>query len=190
VQPVLITVVRNSLLLMGAMVFAFVLLKDNLGMLTAAVESYRDEQTQTPSPQHASRTQPAPAREYVSSDGGQMVIEGGDGGHFHLIAEIGGREIEFLVDTGASMVALSEEDAETIGLPIYQLDYTGQANTANGVARFAPVTIDEMAIGDHVVRNVQGAVIEGHSGNSLLGMTFLRKLSGFEVKDNRLFLRW
>ena len=173
---------------MGAMIVAFVLLKDNLGMLTSAVKSYRDEQTQARSPQQVSRTQPIP--EPVSSDGSQTVIEGGDGGHFHLVADVGGQEIEFLVDTGASMVALSEEDAEAIGLPIHQLEYTGQANTANGVARFAPVTIDEIVIGDHVVRNVQGAVIEGHTGNSLLGMTFLRKLSGFEVKDNRLFLRW
>jgi len=95
-----------------------------------------------------------------------------------------------LVDTGASMVALSEADADTIGLPIHQLDYSGRVNTANGIGRVAPVMIDEITIGDNVISNVRGVVIEGHTGNLLLGMTFLRKLAGFEIKNNRLFLRW
>ena len=50
--------------------------------------------------------------------------------------------------------------------------------------------IDGITIGDNVISNVRGVVIEGHTGNLLLGMTFLRKLAGFEIKNNRLFLRW
>jgi aspartyl protease family protein len=186
VQPVLVTIIRNSILILGVMVVAVVLLRDNLEQLTGAVQHVRI--LQTPSPERAAGA--ASAEDYASADGDQLVVEAGAWGHFHVVAEIGGREIGFLVDTGASVVALSEEDAETIGYAIHQLDYSGQANTANGVARLAPIMIDEITIGDNVITNVQGAVIEGHTGKSLLGMTFLRKLAGFQVRNNRLFLRW
>jgi len=95
-----------------------------------------------------------------------------------------------LVDTGASMVALSEADADTIGLPIHQLNYSGRVNPANGIARVAPVMIDEITIGGKMISNVRGVVTEGHTGNLLLGMTLLRKLAGFEIKNNRLFFSW
>jgi len=173
---------------MGVMVFAVVLLQDNLGLLTAAVQNVRGEQAASRG--HASPPSPAPATNSNSADGSRLVIEAGAWGHFHVDTEIGGREIGFLVDTGASMVALSQADAETIGLPIHQLEYSGRANTANGVARFAPVMIDEITVGDNVVRNVQAVVMEEPMEKSLLGMTFLRKLAGFEVKNNRLILRW
>ena len=182
----MVTIIRNSLLLMGVMFIAFVLLQDNLGLLTAAVQHARNGQASSPGRTY----QPSPVENYASSDGSEFVIEGDSRGHYFVNADIGGREIGFLVDTGASLVALSEEDADTIGYPIHQLEYSGRVNTANGVARVAPILIDEITIGDNVVRNVQGAVIEGHTGQSLLGMTFLRKLAGFEIKNNQLFLRW
>jgi aspartyl protease family protein len=185
-QSVLAIILRNSILLIGVMVFAAVLLQDELGLLTAAVKHSQSEQAASPG--RASRS--SPDTDYASADGSELVVEAGAWGHFHVDAEIDGREIGFLVDTGASMVALSEEDADTIGYPIYQLDYSGRANTANGVARIAPIMIDEIVIGDHIVSNVQAVVIEGHTGKSLLGMTFLRRLAGFEIKDNRLYLRW
>ncbi len=171
---------------MGVMVVAFVLIQDNMGLLTAVVQNARNELSASP----GRASQPSPAEDYTSADGSELVIEADPRGHYFVDADIGGREIRFLVDTGASMVALSEEDADTIGYPIHQLEYSGRVNTANGVARVAPIMIDEITIGDNVVRNVQGAVIEGHTGKSLLGMTFLRKLAGFEVKNNQLFLRW
>ena len=184
----MVTLIRNSLILVGLMVVAYVLLQENMGLLTKSVHQARSEFKAAPA--RAPSRPPPVDRGHASSDGSQLVIEAGPGGHFHLDTEIAGREIGFLVDTGASSVALSEEDADDIGIPIHQLDYSGRANTANGIARFAPVMIDEITIGDHVVRNVQGVVIEGHTGESLLGMTFLRKLRGYEVKDDRLILRW
>jgi len=105
-------------------------------------------------------------------------------------ADIGGREIGFLVNPGASIVALSKADADTIGLPIHQLNYYGRVNPPNGIARVAPVMIEEITIGDNMISNVRGVVIQGHTGKLLLGMIFLRKLAGFEIKNNRLFLCW
>ena len=168
------------------MFVAFLLLEDNMGLLKTAIQNSRSQQS-------APRDTAAPAQpeaDRPSADGSQLVIEAGEWGHFHLDAEISGRQISFMVDTGASMVALSQTDADTIGYPIHQLDYSVQVKTANGNARAAPVTIDEIIVGDHVISNVRGVVMEGYTGPSLLGMTFLRKLAGFEVKNNRLYLRW
>lgn len=120
----------------------------------------------------------------------QMVINAGPGGHFFIAAEVDGNEVGFLVDTGATMVALSLRDAENLGLSADQLDYTGRANTANGVARFAPVVLSEVAIGDLVIHDVKAVVMESPMDVSLLGMTFLNRLAGFEVKDNQLIMRW
>lgn len=182
----MVTLIRNFLLLTGLMVAGVVLLQDNLDEFTAAFQNRQAEKAASPE-REAPRQ---PTGNYASADGTQLVIEAGPWGHFHLDTEISGREIGFLVDTGASMVALSQEDADTIGYPVHQLDYSGRTNTANGVARVAPVMIDEITVGDHVINNVQAVVIEGYEGKSLLGMTFLRKLAGFEVKNNRLFLRF
>ena len=158
------------------MVVAVLVLRENTGLLTSPRSA-------------AEKKAPAPA-ETVSADANQMVIRAGRGGHFLVEASIGTRDIEFMVDTGASMVTLSQSDAETLGYYVHQLDYSGRAHTANGVARFARITIDEIAIGDMVVNDVPAAVMEKPMRQSLLGMTFLRKLAGFEVKGDRLFLRW
>ena len=182
----MVTVLRNCVLLMGAMFIGFVILTDNMDVLTGAVQKTQTGQsdaTYTSSGQDNSA-------DYASTEDNEMVIEAGAWGHFHVDADIGGREIGFLVDTGASLVALSEQDADTIGYPVHQLDYSGRVGTANGTARVAPIMIDEITIGDIVVNNVRGVVIEGHQGSSLLGMTFLRKLAGFEIKNNKLYLRW
>ena len=79
-----------------------------------------------------------------------------------------------MVDTGATMVALSYEDAERAGVYVRPADFTMRVNTANGIARAAPVTLDEISLGDITVRNVRAAVSEpGRLQGSLLGMSFL-----------------
>ena len=74
--------------------------------------------------------------------------------------EINGRSVDAMVDTGASIVALSWDDAERAGLYIRDSDYTQRVNTANGLARIAPVMLDRVSIGDITVRNVPAAVSE------------------------------
>ncbi len=121
--------------------------------------------------------------------GDELVVEADSRGHYYVDAEINGEAVRFLVDTGASMVALSPDDAERIGFRPGPAEFTGRANTANGIARVAPVMIDEIEIGDITVRNVPGAVMDTAMRNSLLGMSFLTRLSGYEVRENRLILR-
>lgn len=123
--------------------------------------------------------------------GGQtLALDAGPGGHFFVEAAINYDRIRFLVDTGASMVALTRADAERLGFDLYNLDYRYHANTANGVARVARVVLDEIVVGDIVVENVPAAVVDGDLEISLLGMSFLNRLSGFEVRDDQLILRW
>ena len=82
-----------------------------------------------------------------------------------------------MVDTGASQVALTFEDASRAGIYVRDRDFTQQVRTANGVARVAPVTLDRVSIGDITVRDVPASVSErGMLGTTLLGMSFLKRL--------------
>lgn len=117
-----------------------------------------------------------------------VALPRGSDGHFRANAEINGRHVETLVDTGATLVAMSYEDAAAIGISVGSADYRYVSNTANGQARFARVTLDEVRIGSVVVRNVPAAVSEpGKLGTTLLGMSFLGQLR-VEMKGGRLVL--
>jgi len=131
------------------------------------------------------------AGEMATARFGSMVeIKAGRGGHFNTEAEINGRPVEVMIDTGATMVALSYEDAERAGLYLNDGDFTATVSTANGVARVAPVTLDRVSIGDITVRDVPAAVAEpGRLKMSLLGMTFLNKLSRFDMRSGTLVLQ-
>lgn len=111
-------------------------------------------------------------------------------GHFILHPTLDGRRVRMLVDTGASLVALSHEDARLAGITVAEREFTRTIQTANGVVRAAPVRIREMRVGDILVRDVEAIVLPaGRLGTSLLGMTFLRRLGGFEISQGRLTLR-
>ncbi len=110
-------------------------------------------------------------------------------GHFHADAEINGRNIGVLIDTGATMVALTYEDAQRAGLSIRDSDFTHRVSTANGTGRIAPVMLDRISIGEITVHNVQAAVTEpGRLNKSLLGMAFLGRLSRTEMRAGVLVL--
>ncbi len=124
-----------------------------------------------------------------SGSGDVVELKAGAYGHYHTLARINGREIDVLVDTGASFVALTYEDAERGGIFVSDHDFKYQTQTANGIARVALVTIDRVSIGDIMVRNVQASVHErGKLGQTLLGMSFLGKLQRAEMSRGRLIL--
>ncbi len=110
-------------------------------------------------------------------------------GHFGVAPTINGTRIPMLVDTGASSVVLTGKDAHVIGINPASTDFDVKMATANGVVLVAPVLLKEVAIGDIVVRDVRAVVVpEDRLQVSLLGMTFLSKLSRFEVSGDRLIL--
>jgi aspartyl protease family protein len=136
----------------------------------------------------AAHTSPDPAR---SGNGGRTVeLRAGSYGHYRTTAEINGRPVTVLVDTGASMVALSFEDAQAAGIFVRDSDFTHRVSTANGFARVAPITIARISVGDITVRDVAGAVMEnGKLGTSLLGMSFLGRLQRVDMRGGTLVLQ-
>ncbi|OHV81064.1 TIGR02281 family clan AA aspartic protease [Rhizobium sp. LCM 4573] len=127
----------------------------------------------------------------VTSEGGnEVIIHKTMGGHFQANVAVDGETLPMLVDTGASAVVLTYEDAARIGLDPAELRYTLTVMTANGRASAAPVSIDEIAIGPIVRRNVRAMVAEdGRLDQSLLGMTFLATLGSLQMQTDELRLR-
>jgi aspartyl protease family protein len=124
------------------------------------------------------------------STSGAVEIRAGESGHYHAEAEVNGRRIEVLVDTGATMLALTYEDAETAGIFLRPADFKQGVSTANGIARVAPVTVDRVSIGDITVRNVRASVSErGRLKTTLLGMSFLSRLGRVDIRSGVLLLQ-
>ena len=118
-----------------------------------------------------------------------VALTAGQHGHFITDADVNGRAIEVMVDTGASMVALTYEDAERAGIFLNDSDFTHRVNTANGVARVAPVTLHSVSIGSIEVRDVRAAVSEpGNLQTTLLGMSFLSRLDRVDMRSGELIL--
>ena len=110
-------------------------------------------------------------------------------GHFIFDAAINDRPASFMADTGATLVVLTYEDAARVGLSPHSLDFSGYAQTANGVSRVAPVMLDRVRVDDIVVRNVPAAVAEkGALDTNLLGMSFLGRLKSFQMQGRELVL--
>jgi aspartyl protease family protein len=120
---------------------------------------------------------------------GEMIFQRASDGHFHVEADVDGQLIRFLVDTGASDVVLTQSDAERLGFDTASLDYTQIYSTANGTVYGAPVRLGSMIVGSIRIDDVKASVNSGEMDGSLLGMSFLSRLSGFTVEGDRLILR-
>jgi aspartyl protease family protein len=121
--------------------------------------------------------------------GRALSLRANSSGHFIVNALVEGHAIEMMVDTGATVVALNEATARRLGFRLSPGDFTASIGTANGVARAAPVTIEAISIGGIVVRQVPAAVVGGDALSiNLLGMSFLKRLSKFEMSGGRLSL--
>jgi len=127
---------------------------------------------------------------YVITHGRTVAVARAFNGDFDVTAQINGARIAMVLDTGASSVVLTRDDARAAGLPIELLTYTADIDTANGRTRAAPVTLDRIAIGGLVERSVAALVAQpGELKTSLLGMSFLNRLQSWEVRGDRLLLR-
>jgi aspartyl protease family protein len=102
--------------------------------------------------------------------------------------EIAGQPVEFMVDTGASSVVLTREDAQKLGIDPDTLVYLGTAQTANGIVRTARVTLDDVRLGDFTDPTLKAYVNDGDMGGSLLGMDYLGQFH-IEIAADRMVLR-
>jgi len=121
--------------------------------------------------------------------GRKVRIEAGQAGHFVADFRLNGRRVEALIDTGASTVAINETTARRIGISLSQADFKYTVNTANGATSAAAARIASLEIGRIHVEDVDAAVLKDDAlANVLVGMSFLKRLSRYEVRDSALLL--
>jgi aspartyl protease family protein len=128
---------------------------------------------------------PAPA-----ADARSVVVAPDSQGHFRVEARVDSRRMDFLIDTGASVIALTARDAATLGVHPAESEYTMAVQTANGTVHAAPVNLDMVEIGGITVRDVSAIVLpEEALRDNLLGMAFLSRLHRYEYAGGKLVLQ-
>ncbi len=127
-------------------------------------------------------------RQAVFSGEGRIEVPRAFDGHYYLTLDVNGSPVDFVVDTGASEIVLTQADAQAAGLEPDALNYIGRANTANGSVRTAPVRLDSVSIGNIRDTNITAYVNEGEMFQSLLGMTYLQRWDRLEISDGKLIL--
>ena len=120
---------------------------------------------------------------------GSLSYRADQRGHFWVDAAVNGAPVRFMVDTGASSVVLTLADAAAAGYGHGNLTFNIAMSTANGRARAAPIKLREVRLGQLAISDVQALVAE-NLNTSLLGMTFLKRLDGFEIRDGVLTINW
>ncbi|MFP5508575.1 MAG: TIGR02281 family clan AA aspartic protease [Alphaproteobacteria bacterium] len=128
-----------------------------------------------------------PTQSVISAQG-RIELPRAPDGHYYLTAEVNGAAIRFLVDTGATDIFLSREDAIAAGLDPANLAFIGSAMTANGEVRTAPVRLESIRLGPHEDRGLRAFVNAGEMRESLLGMTYLQRFSSVEIRQGALIL--
>lgn len=144
--------------------------------------------TTTATREPASQRQTQQRQPQQTSTGRTVTLQGDGRGHFQVEARIDGRRLEAIVDTGASLVVLNERSANSLGIFPRASEFTGRTNTANGVAKYAPVRLNRLEINGIAVRDVEAAVMKDEALKvNLLGMSFLAKVK-FTHDRGRLVL--
>lgn len=156
------------------------------GLLTQVA----DKAGRAPSPQiAAASTVAAPTAPAASSGYRTITIPRDSRGHFQVDARVDGRRIGFMVDTGASTIALTGSDAKRLGIHPAASEYTVSVRTANGTVRAAPANLSMVEVGGLVVRDVRALVVPDSAlSENLLGLSFLTRLRRFEYAGGKLVL--
>ena len=154
-------------------------------MMTLAARAHPTPVASAASPEFAS----AQSNDAQPASGQDAEVPKGPDGHFWAEASVGGHEVRFLVDTGASAVALTPEDAQRLGIDPNSLNYAYTVTTASGQAHAARVELPSVAVAGAEVDNVEAYVIQTGLEHSLLGMSYLGRLNQFEATKTSLILR-
>lgn len=118
-----------------------------------------------------------------------LSIDRSPDGHFYAVADVDGVPVNFLIDTGASSIALTGADAQALGLDWddYNLQVVGRG--ASGNVYGTPVVLEEVALGDFVARNVPAAIIPNGLDKSLLGQAFLKEIDNVNISGDEMILQ-
>lgn len=126
-------------------------------------------------------------RQSLTATGSLTVPQSGDG-HYRVTLDINETPVRFVVDTGASDLVLSQQDARSVGIDPDTLAYLGTAYTANGTVPLARVVLDTVSLGPEVERNVAASVNGGEMFGSLLGMSYLSRFGRIAIEGGVLTL--
>jgi aspartyl protease family protein len=166
-------------------------------LASLGIANYLSNRTMGPKANHAASPAAAtsgagqrqPAASALMRSGASAILEQGTNGHYFAKVETRGVTLNMVVDTGASLVSLTSEDARKLGINPLPSEYTVRTMTANGEARAAPVKLDMVRIDGVLVYDVDAIVSQpGALGTSLLGMSFLKKLASYKAEQGRLVL--
>jgi aspartyl protease family protein len=164
-------------------IFAGMLL--GLGVVAARLA----DQAGRTAPAAALATVPASPAAPQNSYGSTVTIPRDARGHFMVDARVDGRRMEFMLDTGASVIALRARDAASLGIHPVAREFTVEVKTANGSARAAPVQLGLVEVSGVSVRNVAALVSPDEAlSENLLGLSFLSRLRRFEYANGRMVL--
>ena len=131
---------------------------------------------------------PKPVVAAAAVQGPWTTLQRQDNGHFFARAQVNGQGVDFMVDTGATAVALTEDDARRLGISLDPSAYVVVGSGASGAVYGQFVTLDSVSLDGKTVSNVSGAVLKG-SEVSLLGQSFLRQVGTVEIRGDRMILR-
>lgn len=171
-------------------VFGQIVIWVAVGLVLVGGYSYRAEMRQI-SDRILGELDPARGQAVPGQDntaGGTMLFTMADDGQFHIEGTVGGVPVRFILDTGASDVMLTPADARRLGFDPAALAYTRNYVTANGTVMGAPVVLTNLDIGPIHMNDVAASVLEKPGDMSLLGMSFLRRLKGYQVQGSNLIL--
>ena len=116
----------------------------------------------------------------------EFVLTGSRDGHFYINLNVNNYQIDFLVDTGASSIILSNSDGKKLGFDTEALSYWKSATTANGEILISPVILDQIKMGPIRFSNVKAFISQKNMEKSLLGMSFINRFKKLEINQNKM----
>ncbi len=168
----------------GVMILAGVMI--GLGTVMAQVADHMVAASAPAVPSAMLATDESPER---VSGSRSIVVPRDRQGHFRTEGRIDGQRIAFMVDTGASVVAMNETSAARIGVRPARGDFNAAVTTANGVIKAARTRLPMVQVGDLIVRDVDAMVLPDEAlSQNLLGLSFLGRLKRFEYAGGRMVL--
>lgn len=129
-----------------------------------------------------------PASGAVIEESGEIILPRASDGHFYMTLDVNDAPIRFLVDTGATHMVLSTQDAQKAGIDTQTLPFFGKAQTANGTVSTAMVRLDRVAYGPMLDQGVRAKVSAGEMPGSLLGMSYLNRFENISISGNKMKL--
>jgi len=152
------------------------------------IPHYAEQMRPQPAPKALSAT-PAPAQTQNTTYSDSVEVPRDSRGHFRVEGRVDGRSLQFVIDTGASVIALTADDAAQLGIHPAESEYRVLLQTANGTVRAAQTTLDMVEVGDIAVHDVTAVVLpDGALNENLLGMSFLSRLHHFDYSDGKMVL--